>query len=145
MLAVWRGENGGGRWAQGGRSSYLLHIFLWILQVMLALHTAMGAVWKFSHSVVQTMPSLKAIPQSAWLAMSVFELLVSVGLILPAVAKPLGFLAPIGAACIAVEMLLFCALHLNSGDGTFGPICYWLVVAAICGFVAHGRFVVRPL
>ena len=24
MLAVWRGENGGGRWAQGGRISYLL-------------------------------------------------------------------------------------------------------------------------
>ena len=23
MLAVWRGENGGGRWAQGGRISYL--------------------------------------------------------------------------------------------------------------------------
>jgi hypothetical protein len=39
-----------------------MNILLWILQILLALHTAMGAVWKFSHSAEQTMPSLKAIP-----------------------------------------------------------------------------------
>lgn len=41
------------------------------------------------------------------MAMSVFELLYSIGLILPAFNRPLAILAPIAAACIASEMLLF--------------------------------------
>ena len=116
-----------------------MNILLWILQILLALHTAMGAVWKFSHSAEQTMPSLKAIPQSVWLGMSVVELLCAVALLLPAVHKPLGILAPIAALVIAAEMLLFTALQLSSGNGNAGSIVYWLVVAAVCGFIAYGR------
>jgi DoxX-like protein len=121
-----------------------MNILLWILQILLALHTVMGAVWKFSHSAEQTMPSLKAIPHGVWLGMSVIELLCSLGLILPAFNKSLAVLAPIAAACIAAEMLLFCGLHLYSGDPNYGPMIYWLVVAAICAFIAYGRFVLKP-
>ena len=121
-----------------------MNIFLWVLQVLLALHTVMGAVWKFSNSE-QTVPSLKAIPHGVWLAMSVFELLCSLGLILPAFNKSLAILAPIAAACIAGEMLLFCGLHIYSGDTNYGPMIYWLVVAAICAFIAYGRFVLKPV
>lgn len=121
-----------------------MNIFLWVLQVLLALHTAIGAVWKFSNSE-QTVPSLKAIPHSVWLGMSGLEFLFSVALLVPAVYKPLGFLAPIAALCIAAEMLLFCGLHLASGDSSYSPIIYWLVVAAICAFIAYGRFVLVPL
>jgi hypothetical protein len=121
-----------------------MNILLWVLQILLALHTIIGAVWKFSHSAEQTMPSLKAIPHGVWLAMSVFELLCSLALILPAFNKPLAHLAPIAAACIAVEMLLFCGLHIYSGDANYGPMMYWLVVAAICAFIAYGRFVLKP-
>lgn len=120
-----------------------MNILLWVLQVLLALHTAMGAVWKFSNPE-QTVPSLKAIPHGAWLAMSVIELLCTLGLLLPAVNKNLGILAPIAAACIAAEMLLFCGVHLLSGDANHGPMIYWLVVAAICAFIAYGRFVLKP-
>ncbi|MBL9038941.1 MAG: hypothetical protein JNG84_10530, partial [Archangium sp.] len=59
-----------------------MNIFLWILQVLLALHTTMGAVWKFSNSE-QTTPSLKAIPHAVWLGMSGIEILCSVALVLP--------------------------------------------------------------
>ena len=121
-----------------------MNILLWILQVLLALHTAMGAAWKFSHSAEQTMPSLNAIPHGAWRAMGVFELICSVGLILPALYGPLAILAPIAAACIAAEMLLFCGLHLKSGEANYGPMVYWLVVATLCAFVAYGRFVITP-
>jgi DoxX-like family len=120
-----------------------MNILLWILQILLALHTIMGAVWKFSNSE-QTVPSLKAIPHGVWLAMSVFELLCSLGLILPAFNKPLAILAPIAAACIAAEMLLFSGLHVYSGYAEYGPMIYWLVVAAICAFIAFGRFVRKP-
>jgi hypothetical protein len=104
----------------------------------------MGAVWKFSHSAEQTMPSLKAIPSGAWKAMMVLELLCSLALILPAFYKPLANLVPLAGLFIVIEMLLFCGLHLRSGNGGFGPMMYWLVVVAVGGFIAYGRFVLRP-
>ena len=121
-----------------------MNILLWVLQILLALHTAIGAVWKFSNSE-QTVPSLKAIPHGVWLAMSVFELLCSLGLILPAFNKPPTILAPVAAACLAAEMLLFSGLHIYSGDANYGPLIYWLVVAAICAFYCLRQVVLRPL
>lgn len=120
-----------------------MNIFLWVLQIALALHTAIGGVWKFSNSE-QTLPSLKAIPHGAWLAMGAFELLLALGLILPVFGASFGMLAPIAALCIAAEMLLFTALHFQSGSSEHGQVIYWLVVAAICAFVAYGRLVVAP-
>ena len=122
-----------------------MNILLWVLQVLLALHTAIGAVWKFSHSAEQNMPTLKAIPHGVWLSMSALELLCSLALILPAFYRPLAVLIPIAALCVAVEMLLFTVLHLNSDATSHGPIIYWFVVAAICAFIAYGRFVLKPL
>ena len=120
-----------------------MNILLWVLQSLLALHTAIGAVWKFSNPE-QSVPSLKAIPHGVWLAMSVIELFCSVGLILPAFNKSLGVLAPVAAVCIAAEMLLFCGLHIYSGEANVNPMIYWLVVAAICAFIAYGRLVLKP-
>jgi hypothetical protein len=121
-----------------------MNLLLWVLQILLALHTVMGAVWKFFNSE-QTVPSLKAIPHGVWLALSVFELLCGLCLILPAFNKRLAILAPIAAACIAAEMLLFSGLLIYSGDPNYGPMIYWLVVAAICAFIAYGRFVLNPI
>jgi hypothetical protein len=121
-----------------------MNILLWVLQILLALHTVMGAVWKFSNSE-QAVPSLNAIPHAGWLALSVFELVVALGLILPAFNKSLGILAPVAAIGIAAEMLLFSGLHVRSGDPGYGPMIYWLVVAALCAFVAYGRFAVKPI
>lgn len=122
-----------------------MNIFLWILQVLLALHTLMGAVWKFSHSAEQTMPSLKIIPPGAWLTLGGVEILCSLFLVLPALYKPAVMLVPLAAICIAIEMLIFCGIHIYSGDKNYNSIIYWLFVVAICGFIAYGRLVLRPL
>jgi energy-converting hydrogenase Eha subunit E len=119
-----------------------MNIFLWILQILLAVHTVIGALWKFSHSE-QVIPSLKTIPHGIWLAMGVFELLISLCLILPAFNKSLAILAPIAAACIVAEMLFFSGIHIYSAEINKGPMIYWLVVAAICSFIAYGRFVLK--
>jgi hypothetical protein len=121
-----------------------MNILLWLLQFLLALHTIVGAIWKFSNSE-QTVPSLRTIPHAIWMAMIVFELLCSVSLILPAFNKRLAILAPTAAACIAAEMLLFAALHISSGSPGYNQMIYWLVVAAICGFLVYGRLVLSPL
>ena len=122
-----------------------MNIFLWVLQILLALHTIVGAVWKFSNSAEQTMPALKVIPPDGWLMLAVFELLCALGLIFPALYKPAGIFAPVGAIGIATVMLAFCAIELHSGNANMGSIIYWLVVIAVCAFVAYGRFVLRPL
>jgi hypothetical protein len=121
-----------------------MNIVLWIMQALLAAHTVMGAMWKFLNSE-QTVPSLSAIPHGVWLALGVAELAFAAGLVIPALHKPWGFLAPVAAVCIAVEMLLFVGVHVASGDRTFGQPTYWLVVAAICAIIAAGRFWLRPL
>ena len=121
-----------------------MNILLWVLQILLAVHTVIGAAWKFSNPA-QTMPSLSAIPNEVWLGMSVVELLCALGLVLPIFYRPLASLVPLAAIVIAAEMLLFCALHIVSGDGSYGPMIYWLVVAAVCAFIAYGRFALKPL
>ena len=120
-----------------------MNIFLWVLQVLLALHTSVGAVWKFSHSN-QVVPSLQVIPRSGWLTLSVIELVWSLCLILPLVA-PLTVLAPVAATCIGGEILFFCGVHIYRGFGRVrGPLLYWLAVAAFSAFIVYGRLALQP-
>ena len=121
-----------------------MKILLWILQIMLALHTIMGAVWKFSNSE-QTVGSLNAIPHNLWLAFSVLELIAALGLILGTINKYFIRFIPPAAIFIALEMLFYCGLTIFSGYTNYGQIIYWLVVAVICGFIAFGRLVLKPL
>jgi hypothetical protein len=121
-----------------------MNILLWILQILLALHTLAGAMWKFSNSEL-TVPSLKAIPHEVWLAMSIIELLCSVGLILPAFYKRLAILVPVAAIYITAEMVLFCVLNIFSGNTDYGHLIYWLVVAVVSAFIAYSRLKLKPL
>jgi len=91
------------------------------------------------------MPSLGTIPHGVWLGMSIVELLCVVGLIVPAISKRLAILAPIAAAYVVAEMLLFSGVHLASGSTSMGPVIYWLVVAAISAFIVYGRLVLKPI
>lgn len=121
-----------------------MNITLWILQILLALHTAIGAFWKFSNSAEQTMPSLASIPSALWMTMSGLEIIVAVCLLAPLIKKHLAKFAPIAALVIVFEMLAFCGIHLASGDKNFGPMIYWLVTATLAGFVAYARLKLKP-
>lgn len=119
-----------------------MNVFLWILQFLLAIHTAIGAVWKFSNSE-QVVPSLKAIPHGVWMGLSAIEIVCSLALVLPIIVKSLAKLPPIAAAVILGEMLLFTAVHFASGATEHSEVIYWLVVAALCGVIVYGRTVGR--
>jgi len=114
------------------------------LQVLLALHTAVGAVWKSSNSE-RTMPSLAAIPHGVWLSMVSLELLCAIALVAPLFNKRAAILAPIAAALVGAEMLFFSGVHLASGSTDIGPVIYWLVVAAVCAFIVYGRLALKPI
>lgn len=121
-----------------------MNILLWVLQVLLALHTVMGAVWKFSNSE-QTVYSLSAIPHAVWIGLSGIEFLCAAALVAPLLKKAWGRWVPVAAAVIAAEMLLYCAIHLAAGDPNGGPLVYWLVTAAFCAWIAFGRMKLRPI
>lgn len=121
-----------------------MNIFLWVLQIALALHTAVGAVWKYSNTAEQTMPSLAAIPNGLWLGLGVIEILCAIGLVLPLFNKRFPKVPSFAAIIIVAEMLIFCALHMSSEATDKGPMIYWLVVAALAAFVAYGRSVRKP-
>ncbi len=121
-----------------------MNILLWILQGLLAAHTLMGAIWKFS-TPAQNLPSLAAIPPPAWLGLSLAELLCVVGLILPAFGERFALAPLFAAGFVALEMLLYCGLHLASGDNGHGQLVYWLVVASLCGFIIYGRASLAPM
>ena len=122
-----------------------MNIALWIIQVLLALHTIAGAIWKFSNSAEKTMPSLAAIPPAIWRSLSLVEILCAIGLVAPFFLPSMSPAISIAALMIAIEMLAFCGLHLASGNGEFGPMIYWILVAIVCGLVAYGRTSVSPL
>lgn len=121
-----------------------MNVLLWVLQILLALHTLVGAMWK-TFSPEQTVPSLSAIPHALWLALAGLEVLCAVGLTLPALDPRRAALAPVAATFIAAEMLLFTAVAYASGGLVPGEAAYWLVVAAVAAFIAYGRLVVRPV
>jgi hypothetical protein len=104
----------------------------------------MGAAWKLSNSE-QSVPSLSAIPHAIWMALIGLELLCVLGLIIPALNKRLGRLAPAAAIGIGAEMLMFSVVHLISGSSQHGELIYWLVVASLCAFSAYGRLVLKPI
>ena len=118
-----------------------MNILLWIFQIILAVHTAIGAVWKFSHSPGQTMPSLSSISGTTWQVMGALELVCALVFVLPVLNKSLGRLVPVAATFIACEMLIFCAVHTQAvGTNDFGPMIYWLVTAGFAVIIALGRF-----
>ncbi len=119
-----------------------MNFFLWVLQILFALHTIIGAVWKFSNSE-QTVAALRSLPHGLWLTMGVLELICSLFLILPAVNKRLGILAVIAAVYIAAEMLLYCGVQIFTAKPDSHTV-YWLVVAVISAFIVYGRTVLKP-
>lgn len=122
-----------------------MNIFLWVIQILLAIHTAIGAVWKFTNTAEQTMPSFSKIPHSLWITMSAVELLCAIGLVMPLFSKSLAIFAPLAASFIAVQMLLFCMLHFFSAESNNSPMIYWLVVFCICILVAYARQYLQPI
>lgn len=121
-----------------------MHILLSVLQILVGLHTLIGALWKFTNSA-QAIPSLSMISSEVWVALSIFEILCALALVMPLFRRSLSKLVIVGAAGILIEMLTFCGLHFYSGVSDMGPVVYWFVVAGLCEFIIIGRTKLKPL
>src|SRR6186997_558919 len=108
-----------------------MNIVLWTLQILFALHTAIGGIWKFTNPTQAAGPSLTAIPSGVWLTLGALDLLAAVALLLPLANKSWASLVFVALIYVILEMLLLTIVHLASGHKFNGQVVYWIVVAVV--------------
>ena len=118
----------------------LLHIVLWVLQVLVGGFFVMVG---YSHAL---MPFDQVAQQATWMQdvprwLSLFigyaEMAGGLGLILPAATRIATWLIPLAALGLAIIMILALAFHVFKGEASV----VWLhaLLAAVALFVAWGR------
>jgi uncharacterized membrane protein YphA (DoxX/SURF4 family) len=122
-----------------------MNILLWILQVLAALlYSASGVMKVFMFDKVsRDVPSFGALPRAAWLALGVLELVCMVTLILPAVFHWYPVLTVVAAAVLAIESLVFVAVHAKYRE--MAPIIMSGALGLLMAFIAYGRMFVKPI
>lgn len=122
-----------------------MHILLWVLQVLAALMYAASGVMKvfMFDKISGEVPSFGALPRQAWAALGVLELVCVVGLIAPAALRWRPGLTAVAAGLLALESLVFIAVHVKYRET--GSIIISAVLGLLMAFVAYGRLVLRPI
>ncbi len=122
-----------------------MHILLWVLQVLAALMYAASGVMKvfMFDKISGEVPSFGALPRQAWAALGVLELLCVIGLIVPAALRWRPGLTAVAAGLLALESLVFIAVHVKYRET--GSIIISAVLGLLMAFVAYGRLVLRPI
>jgi uncharacterized membrane protein YphA (DoxX/SURF4 family) len=122
-----------------------MNVLLWILQVVAALLYGSSGVMKvfmfdrISHDV----PSFGALPRRVWMILGIVELVCAIGLIVPAAFHWQTVLTIVAAAVLAVESIVFVAVHVKYREVT--PIILSGVLGLVMVFVAYGRMVLSPI
>jgi uncharacterized membrane protein YphA (DoxX/SURF4 family) len=118
-----------------------MNVFLWILQILLAIVFAMAGALKTSQ------PKDKLRAQLPWVddfkantvkLIGTAELLAAVGLILPAATGIASVLTPLAATGLAIIMVLAATLHARRKEPQ--GIATTIVLLALAVVVAWGRF-----
>jgi uncharacterized membrane protein YphA (DoxX/SURF4 family) len=122
-----------------------MNILLWILQVLAALLYGTSGVMKvfLFDKVSQGVPSFGALPREAWMGLGILELVCVVGLIVPAALRWRPGLTVIAATVLAIESLVFIAVHVIYGEIT--SIILSGVLGLLMAFIAYGRKVLKPI
>lgn len=122
-----------------------MNTLLWTLQVLAALLYSSSGVMKvfMFDKVSHDVPSFGALPRDAWTVLGILELLCTVALIVPAALHWHPQLTSLAAIVLAVESLLFVAVHIKYREAS--PIVMSAVLGLLMAFVAYGRIVLHPI
>ena len=122
-----------------------MNILLWVLQVLAALLYGASGVMKvfLFDTVSEGVPSFGALPREAWMALGILELVCMVGLIVPAALRWRPVLTVLAATVLAIESLVFIAVHVKYGEIT--SILLSGVLGLLMAFIAYGRRVLKPI
>ncbi|MGA2777651.1 MAG: DoxX family protein [Steroidobacteraceae bacterium] len=121
-----------------------MNILLWVLQVLAALLYGSSGVMKvfMFDKVSQDVPSFGALPRQAWITLGILELICTVGLIVPAAFDWQPRLTILAAAVLAVESLVFVAVHVKYREVT--PMIMSGALGLLMAFITYGRLVLSP-
>jgi hypothetical protein len=125
-----------------------MNVFLWVLQVPLALLALAGGAYKvFMFDELAKVPAAGALSRSGWGAIGVFEMLCAVLLVVPAAVKWMPVLTPLAAAALALESLGLALLYARySLELTArNPLVWVVVIGLTAAFVGYGRYALAPL
>ncbi|MET0287664.1 MAG: DoxX family protein [Polyangiales bacterium] len=118
-----------------------MNVLFWVLQATLALLYLSGGAYKvFAFDDMAT--QLSALPRGGWSALGVVEMVGALLLILPWALKWQPTLTPLAAAVLTVETLALAGLYASYSLelAPTNPLIWALVMAALAGFVAYGRY-----
>ncbi len=126
--------------------SKVLHITLWIAQVLLAGMFIMSGFMKISQPIdqlSQMLPWASQVPVGLVRFIGISELLGGLGLILPALLRIKPQLTALAAVGLATVMLFALLFHISKGE--FSAIGMNLGIALIALFIAWGRTKKAPI
>ena len=118
-----------------------MNVFLWILQVLLAVVFAAAGAMKASQPrerLAEKLPWVADFSDGAVRLIGAVEILGALGLILPAATGIATALTPLAALGLAVAMVLAALVHARRKE--FSAIPPSAVLAVLAALVAWGRF-----
>ena len=122
-----------------------MNIFLWILQVLVALLFLFHAWLMFAPDSPQArqMPYIGAIPTRVRRVAGATEGLGALGLILPALTHILPVLTPLAALGLVIMMVAAIVWHIPRRE--YPNIVLNMILLVLAALIAYGRFAVAPL
>ena len=122
-----------------------MNVFLWVLQILLALGFLQHGLMMLSPTTSQStrMPYIMAVPPILRRFIGVAEVIAMVGLILPGLTHILSWLTPLAATGLVILMISAVIFHIPRRE--YPNIVLNLIFLAMAAIVAYRRFVVVPL
>ncbi|HLB47611.1 MAG TPA: DoxX family protein [Anaerolineales bacterium] len=122
-----------------------MNVFLWVLQILLALGFLQHGLMMLSPTTSQStrMPYIMAVPPILRRFIGVAEVIAMVGLILPGLTHILSWLTPLAATGLVILMISAAIFHIPRRE--YPNIVLNLIFLVMAAIVAYGRFVVVPL
>ena len=122
-----------------------MNILLWVLQILAALIYGASGVMKvfMLDKIREGVQSFDALPEQAWIALGILELVCVVGLIVPSVFRWHPTLTVVAATVLAVESLVFIGVHVKYHE--IPPIIMSVVLGLLMAFIAYGRMFLKPI
>ena len=120
-----------------------MNVLLWVLQIGLSLFAFSGGAYKiFQFTELAKMPQTAALPQGAWTAFGIFEMVCAVLLIVPMALKWMPALTPLAAAALAVESVVLAAIfaRYSLALAATNPLVWVIGMGVVATFIAYGRY-----
>ena len=119
-----------------------MNVALWVLQVLMGLFMALGSGVPKLVVPIEMLPMPIPVPAPLLMFIGVAEIAGGLGLILPGLFKIRPGLTPLAAAGLGLIAIGGMAYQLAAGEP--GNAVFAFVIAALCAFIAYGRWQLAP-